>query len=116
MNIIIADDDKGPKWEIDQLYGRKDAVKVLNSMADEQSSRCVLIQGAPGSGKTTLLRSVSWEEKNFVYVEGKFEKDLCTEPYSALIRVVDHLVQVWLENNKSAPVCQVSCGNCGELC
>mmetsp|Transcript_44736 Transcript_44736/g.107974 ORF Transcript_44736/g.107974 Transcript_44736/m.107974 type:complete len:1085 (+) Transcript_44736:96-3350(+) len=108
MSILIADDDKGPQWEIDELYGRKDELDLLNKLSDEKASSCVLIQGAMGSGKTTLLRSLPWEDKNWVYVEGKFEKDLSTEPYSALIRVLDRLVEIWLENNKAAPVCQMS--------
>ncbi|CAJ1946812.1 unnamed protein product [Cylindrotheca closterium] len=108
MSIVIADDDKGPLWQIDEVYGRKEELDTLNKMSDEKASRCVLIQGTAGTGKTTLLRSIKWEEKNWVFVEGKFEKDLCTEPYSALIRVLDRLVEIWLENNKAAPVCQMS--------
>lgn len=111
MKIIIADDDKGPQWQVDRLYGRKDALNLLNSISDERSSSCVMIQGGMGTGKTTLLRSIPWEDKNFVYVEGKFEKDLSTEPYSASIRVVDRLVEIWVENNKAAPICQVSVGD-----
>ena len=108
MSIFIADDDKGPLWQIDELYGRKEELDLLNRLSDEKSSSSLLIQGTMGTGKTTLLRSISWEKKNWVFVEGKFEKDLCTEPYSALIRVLDSLVEIWLENNKAAPVCQVS--------
>lgn len=108
MGILIADDDKGPLWQIDELHGRKDALDLLNKLSEEKSSGSVLIQGTMGSGKTTLLPSIQWEDKNWVYVEGKFEKDLITEPYSASIQVLDRLVEIWLENNKAAPVCQVS--------
>lgn len=107
MTIIIADDDKGPAWQIDKLYGREEEQDLLNKLSDEKSSSCLLIQGIMGTGKTTLLRSTSWEEKNWVFVEGKYEKDLGTEPYSALIGVMDRLVEIWLENNKAAPMCQV---------
>lgn len=106
MNII-ADDGKGPKWVTNELYGREEELKLLNSLAEGKISSVVLLEGAEGTGKAALIHHVEWELNDWVFVSNKFDKSLSAEPYSALKGALDHLVTIWVENNKTAEVCQM---------
>mmetsp|Transcript_20035 Transcript_20035/g.49237 ORF Transcript_20035/g.49237 Transcript_20035/m.49237 type:complete len:722 (+) Transcript_20035:20-2185(+) len=100
MNMpLIADDGSGPQWELKRFYGRQDELNLLQSIAQEKSSSCVLVEGGEGTGKTALIHSVPWDQHDWVFVSRKFERHLSAEPYSALIRAIDELVETWAENN-----------------
>ncbi|CAJ1946395.1 unnamed protein product [Cylindrotheca closterium] len=101
MNLpLIAADDSGPQWRLKRLHGRQDELNLLQRIAEEKSSSCVLVEGGEGSGKTSLMHSVPWNQHNWVFVSRKFERHLSIEPYSALIRAIVEVVEVWAENNK----------------
>ena len=102
MIITIAEDGKGPKWMKESVHGRQYELNILNKIADEKSSACVLLDGCSGSGKTTLTHAVNWDEKGWVFVAQNFEKHLNYAPYSALTRAADTLVEIWCRNNKNS--------------
>ncbi|CAJ1946409.1 unnamed protein product [Cylindrotheca closterium] len=105
----IADDKKGPKWVVEGSHGRNDELSLLNKIAEGESSACVLLEGRDGSGKTALVNSVNWTDKEWVFVNEKFERHLSSEPYSALTRAVDELVEIWCINNEKSPdTCKMS--------
>ncbi|KAL3928625.1 MAG: hypothetical protein SGBAC_012569, partial [Bacillariaceae sp.] len=106
MNII-ADDEKGPKWITNELYGRKEELQIVNNIAEEKTSSVVLLEGGEGIGKTALIQQGEWQQNDWVFVASKFEKSLMAEPYSAMKGALDRLVTVWAENNKAAEVCQM---------
>jgi len=93
--ITITGNDNGPKWETESLFGRKEELQLLNNLAEEQSSACVLIHGGEGTGKTTLMHSIPWKQHNWLFVSRKFEEQLSAEPYSALIATLVELMDIW---------------------
>jgi len=107
MTHIIAEDEKGPKWIANQLYGREEELQRLNGIAEERTSSVVLVEGGEGTGKTALIHQGDWQENGWVFVTRKFDKSLQAEPYSALKGALDQLVEIWATNNKTAAVCQM---------
>ncbi|CAJ1953579.1 unnamed protein product [Cylindrotheca closterium] len=99
----IADDKIGPKWFVEGSHGRKDEFRLLSKIAEGGSSACVLVEGCDGSGTTEFINAVQWKDKELVFVDGKFERHLSSEPYSALTRVTDKLVEIWCINNEKSP-------------
>lgn len=101
--ITIVEDNKGPKWVINELHGRQDELNMIKKIADGDSSGCVLLEGCEGCGKKTLMQALNWEERGWIYVGRRFETHLSSEPYSALTRAVDELVEIWCRHNESSP-------------
>eukprot|EP00980_Cylindrotheca_fusiformis_P003353 scaffold747_cov120-Cylindrotheca_fusiformis.AAC.9 len=109
--ISIPSDTIGPKWDSDKLYGRGKELEVLNSLAAERSSGCVLVHGNEGTGKSSLMEVIPWEQNYWVFVTGRYEQRLSSEPYSALVCTLDKLVELWAINNSQSENSQM-----GDFC
>jgi predicted ATPase len=97
----------GPEWNLSQIFGREQEAKRLNDLAQESSGAFVVLHGTAGSGKSSLLRSQPWSEKGWLLASGKFEEHRSAEPFSAVIDALNQLVDMWVENNSLAQVCQM---------
>jgi predicted ATPase len=105
--MLIVDNDNGPKWVSEELYGREEHLELLNRLAAERSSGCVVLHGGEGTGKTSIMEALPWDENDWVFVSGKYEEHHRAQPYSVLIGALDNLVEVWSVNDSKGAVCQM---------
>ena len=106
-------DDAGPvpqpSLSPKKLYGREKEKTLLlqafRRVADKTtpSSEVVFVHGSSGAGKTALVQSMnklSTDDRlgdeganNFLFVAGKYDQQLSTDPYSALSIALSDLVK-----------------------
>ena len=99
-----------------ELYGRDQEqhllVQAFRRVANKTSpsSEVVFVHGRSGAGKTALVQSMNTlltdarhcnDESDILFVAGKYDQLLSTDPYSALSRALSDLVKKVTTNNAS---------------
>jgi PAS domain S-box-containing protein len=85
-----------------KIYGRErelDFLKKRLNLSGENSLVVTLIHGAAGIGKTSLVRSFAREvaDAQVIYCYGKFKFSRMHEPYTAILEIIDALIQEFLK-------------------
>lgn len=118
LKIVMISDSEDPslgqnskglslrQWEkrteyFDALYGReKEKMQLLHAFERSyEKSQLVFIKGSAGIGKTTFAHSIKnlCEQKNCLFISGKFDPQASQTPYSGLIMSLGDLFHQLLD-------------------
>ncbi len=107
QNFILAQMDTPDKLVIpEKLYGREQVIETLvidfENMQQMNTPALLLVAGYAGIGKSALIQAVRQQMAHSYFIRGKFEQLQRTEPYSAMSRAFQDLVQQLLTESKSS--------------